>query len=73
MRLAAVVQPNRHQSLLKRFSAYCPDLPGCVAHAPTAEEALAALRERAAHQVNSREKQGLEPIKNQSQVYVLDI
>jgi predicted RNase H-like HicB family nuclease len=59
MRLAAVIQ-STYQGLTKRFSAYCPDIPGCVAYAATAEKALTALRERATHKVNSRERQGLE-------------
>ncbi|MGJ0484657.1 MAG: type II toxin-antitoxin system HicB family antitoxin [Methylomicrobium sp.] len=72
MKLAAVIQPT-HQNLSKRFSAYCPDLPGCVAHAPTAEKALEALKARVIHQIKSREELGLASIKNYSQVQVLEV
>jgi predicted RNase H-like HicB family nuclease len=72
MKLAAVIQPT-HQDLTRRFSAYCPDLPGCIAHAPTAEKALEMLKARVIHHMKSREEQGLASIKNHSQVRVLEV
>ncbi|MGJ0484350.1 MAG: type II toxin-antitoxin system HicB family antitoxin [Methylomicrobium sp.] len=72
MKLAAVIQPT-YQGLNKRFSAYCPDLPGCIAHAPTAEKAIEALKARVIHQMNSRKELGLVPIKNHSQVQLLEV
>lgn len=72
MKLAAVIQPT-YQGLTKRFSAYCPDLPGCIAHAPTAEKALEALKARVTHHVNSRRELGLASIKNHTQVQVLEV
>jgi predicted RNase H-like HicB family nuclease len=72
MKLAAVIQPT-HQDITKRFSAYCPDLPGCVAHAPTPEKALEALKVRVIHHLNGRKELGLASIKNHSQVQVLEV
>jgi predicted RNase H-like HicB family nuclease len=72
MKLAAVIQPS-YQGLTKRFTAYCPDLPGCIAHAPTAEKAVETLRARVAHQINSRKELGLASVKNHSQVRVLEV
>ncbi|MGZ8201017.1 MAG: type II toxin-antitoxin system HicB family antitoxin, partial [Methylosarcina sp.] len=62
MRLAAVIQ-STHQYLPKRFSAYYPDLPGGVAHVPTAEKALEALKARVIHPINSRKELGSPPSK----------
>jgi predicted RNase H-like HicB family nuclease len=67
MKIAAVVQPT-YQGLNKRFSAYCPDLPGCITHASTADKTLEALKARVIHQINSRKELGLSAIKNHSQV-----
>jgi hypothetical protein len=72
MKLAAVIQPT-YQGLTKRFSAYCPDLPGCIAHAPTPEKAVEALRSRVVNQIKNREELGLASIRNHSQVQVLEI
>jgi predicted RNase H-like HicB family nuclease len=72
MRLVAVIQPT-YQGLSKRFSAYCPDLPGCIAHAPTAEKALEALKARVTNQINNRKELGLASIKNHTQVQVLEV
>jgi hypothetical protein len=72
MKLAAVIQPT-YQGLTKRFSAYCPDIPGCIAHAPTADKALEDLKARVIYQIKSREELGLASIKNHSQVQVLEI
>ncbi|MGJ0484682.1 MAG: type II toxin-antitoxin system HicB family antitoxin [Methylomicrobium sp.] len=72
MKLAAVIQPT-YQGLTKRFSAYCPDLPGCIAHAPTAEKAFDALKARVIHQIKSREELGLASIKNHSRALVLEV
>lgn len=72
MKLAAVIQPT-HQGLSKRFSAYCPDLPGCIVHAPTAEKALEALKTRVIHHINRRRELGLASIQNHSRVQVLEV
>ncbi|WP_202052295.1 type II toxin-antitoxin system HicB family antitoxin [Methylomicrobium sp. RS1] len=72
MKLAAVIQPT-YQGLTKRFTAYCPDLPGCIAHAPTAEKAVEDLKARVTQQINSRKELGLTSIKNHSQVQVLEV
>jgi predicted RNase H-like HicB family nuclease len=72
MKLAAVIQPT-YQGLTKRFTAYCPDLPGCIAHAPTAEMAVEALKARLTYQINSRKELGLASVKNHSQVRVLEV
>ncbi|MBL1262919.1 type II toxin-antitoxin system HicB family antitoxin [Methylomicrobium sp. RS1] len=72
MKLAAVIQPTR-QDITKRFSAYCPDIPGCVAHAPTPEKALEALKICVIRHIDSRKELGLDSIKNHSQVQVLEV
>jgi hypothetical protein len=72
MKLAAVIQPT-HQDVTRRFSAYCPDLPGCIAHAPTAEKAIEALKSRVIDHMNSRKKLGHDSIKNHAQVQVLEV
>jgi predicted RNase H-like HicB family nuclease len=72
MKLAAVIQPT-HQDLTKRFSAYCPDLPGCVAYAPTEEKALEALKARVVQLINSRKELGLASFKNLSQMQILEV
>ncbi|EIC30441.1 MULTISPECIES: type II toxin-antitoxin system HicB family antitoxin [Methylomicrobium] len=72
MRLVAVVQPT-YKGLTKRFSAYCPDIPGCIAHEATAEKALEALRATVTHQIHAREELGLKSIKNYCKVEVLEI
>lgn len=72
MRLVAIVQPT-YKGLTKRFSAYCPDIPGCIAHDSTAEKALEALKTTVTNQINSREELGLESIKNYSKIGILEI
>jgi predicted RNase H-like HicB family nuclease len=72
MRLVAVVQPT-YKGLTKRFSAYCPDIPGCIAHEATAEKALEALKVTVTHQIHAREALGLESIKNYCKVELLEI
>ncbi|MGZ8096917.1 MAG: type II toxin-antitoxin system HicB family antitoxin [Methylosarcina sp.] len=57
MRLAAVTQ-STHQDLPKRFYAYYLDLPGGVAHVPTAEKALEALKSLVIHPIDSRKELG---------------
>jgi predicted RNase H-like HicB family nuclease len=72
MKLAAVIQPT-YQGLTQRFTAYCPDLPGCIAHAPTADKAIETLKAHVIHRINSRQELGLAAIKNLAQVRVLEV
>jgi predicted RNase H-like HicB family nuclease len=72
MRLVAIVQPT-YKGLTKQFSAYCPDIPGCIAHDSTAEKALEALKATVTNQINNREELGLESIKNYSKIGILEI
>ncbi|MGJ0485686.1 MAG: type II toxin-antitoxin system HicB family antitoxin [Methylomicrobium sp.] len=72
MKLAAIVQPS-NRGLSTTYSAYCPDIPGCIAHGPTADKALEALKADITHQINSRKELALAPFKNLSQVQVLEV
>jgi predicted RNase H-like HicB family nuclease len=72
MKLVAIIQPT-NKGLAKNYSAYCPDLPGCIAHAPTEEKALAALQSTLAHQVHTLGELGFEPPKHQCKVKVLEV
>jgi predicted RNase H-like HicB family nuclease len=72
IKLVAIIQPA-NRGLTTNYSAYCPDIPGCIAHGPTEEKALAALQSTLAHQVHTLEELGLEPPKHQCKVKVLEV
>ncbi|MBI3578828.1 MAG: type II toxin-antitoxin system HicB family antitoxin [Ignavibacteriales bacterium] len=44
---------------VKNYSAYVPDLPGCVAAAETKEEVLKAIREAIEFQIEGMKEEGL--------------
>jgi predicted RNase H-like HicB family nuclease len=56
----AIIQLS-NRGLAKNYSAYCPDLPGCVAHGATEEKALAALQATLVQQIGQLGEFGLEP------------
>jgi predicted RNase H-like HicB family nuclease len=68
----AIIQLS-HRGLAKNYSAYCPDLPGCVAHGATEEKALAALQSTLAQQIGQLKELGLEPPMPGCTVKVLQI
>jgi predicted RNase H-like HicB family nuclease len=72
MKLLAIIQPI-HKGLTKNFSAYSPDIPGCIANGPTEEKALEALKAIITHQIQSLEKLGLEPPTSYCKVKILEI
>ncbi|MGJ0514836.1 MAG: type II toxin-antitoxin system HicB family antitoxin [Methylomicrobium sp.] len=72
MKLLAIIQPT-HKGLTKNFSAYSPDIPGCIANGPTEEKALEALKAIITHQIQSLEKLGLEPPSSYCKVKILEI
>jgi len=41
------------------YSAYCPDLPGCVATGQTVEETIERMREAIAFHIEGLKKEGL--------------
>jgi predicted RNase H-like HicB family nuclease len=68
----AIIQLS-NRGLAKNYSAYCPDLPGCVAHGATEEKALAALQATLAQQIGRLGELGLEPPTPGCTVRVLQI
>jgi predicted RNase H-like HicB family nuclease len=72
MKLVAIIQPA-NRGLATNYSAYCPDIPGCIAHGSTEEKALAALQSTLAHQVHTLEELGAESPKHQCKVKVLEV
>ncbi|MBL1262920.1 type II toxin-antitoxin system HicB family antitoxin [Methylomicrobium sp. RS1] len=68
----AIIQLS-NRGLAKNYSAYCPDLPGCVAHGATEEKALAALRSTLAQQIGRLGELGLEPPTPACTVKILQI
>jgi predicted RNase H-like HicB family nuclease len=72
MKLLAIIQPT-NKGLTKRFSAYSPDIPGCIANGATEEKALEALKATITHQIQSLERLGLEPPKHYCKVKILEI
>lgn len=72
MKLLAIIQPT-NKGLTKNFSAYSPDIPGCIANGSTEEKALEALKITITHQIQSLERLGLEPPKHYCKVKILEI
>jgi predicted RNase H-like HicB family nuclease len=68
----AVIQLS-NRGLAKNYSAYCPDLPGCVAHGSTEEKALAALKANLTQLIGHLGEFGLEPPTSACTVKVLQI
>jgi len=42
------------------YSAYCPDLPGCIATGSTVEETIERMKEAIAFHIEGLKKEGLE-------------
>jgi predicted RNase H-like HicB family nuclease len=72
MKLVAIVQPT-YQGVTKRFSAYSPDMPGCIANGSTEKKALEALKAMITNQINRLEEVGMEPLQNSCKIELLDI
>jgi predicted RNase H-like HicB family nuclease len=72
MKLVAIVQPT-YQGLTKQFSAYSPDIPGCIAKGPTEKKALETLKAIITTQIQTLEGVGMEPPQNSCKVEILDI
>jgi predicted RNase H-like HicB family nuclease len=72
MKLFAIIQPT-NKGLAKSFTAYCPDIPGCIAHGPTEEKALLALQTTLSHQIQNLEELGLDPPMHHCKVKILEV
>ncbi|MGZ8144929.1 MAG: type II toxin-antitoxin system HicB family antitoxin [Methylosarcina sp.] len=72
MKLLAIVQPT-YQGLTKRYSAYSPDVPGCIAKGSTEKKALEALKALITHQINQLEEVGIAPPRNSCKIEILEI
>ncbi|MGJ0485667.1 MAG: type II toxin-antitoxin system HicB family antitoxin [Methylomicrobium sp.] len=70
--LLAIIQPI-NKGLAKSFSAYCPDIPGCMAHGPTEEKALEALQATLIHQLHTLKNLGLEPPATHCKIRILEV
>jgi len=68
MRYAIVIEKAEHN-----FSAYVPDLPGCVATGATVAEVEASLREAIVFHLDGMREDGLQIPQPQSLVCYLDI
>jgi predicted RNase H-like HicB family nuclease len=72
MKLIAIIQPVYNGST-KQFSAYSPDIPGCVAKGSTKNKALEALKTMVTNHVSRMEEVGIDPFRNSCQVEILEI
>jgi predicted RNase H-like HicB family nuclease len=72
MKLVAIIQPT-YKGLTRSFSAYSPDIPGCIANGPTEEKALEALKATLTDQIKRLEDVGMQPPKNCCKIEILDI
>lgn len=68
MRYAIVIERTENN-----FSAYVPDLPGCVATGATVEETEAAIREAIAFHIEGMQEDGLPVPSASSQVEYVEI
>ncbi|WP_374088201.1 type II toxin-antitoxin system HicB family antitoxin [Methylomicrobium lacus] len=72
MKFIAIIQAS-NKGLAKNYSAYCPDIPGCIAYGPTEEETLAALQAILAQQIGHLEKLGIEPPNHHCTVKIFEV
>jgi len=68
MRYAIVIERTENN-----FSAYVPDLPGCIATGSTVEETEAAIREAIAFHIEGMQEDGLPVPSASSQVEYVEI
>ncbi len=68
MRYAIVIERTENN-----FSAYVPDLPGCIATGATVEETEAAIREAIAFHIEGMKEDGLPVPSASSQVEYVEI
>lgn len=68
MRYAIVIERTENN-----FSAYVPDLPGCIATGATVEETEAAIREAIAFHIEGMQEDGLPVPSASSQVEYVEI
>ena len=68
MRYAIVIERTENN-----FSAYVPDLPGCIATGATIEETEAAIREAIAFHIEGMQEDGLPVPSASSQVEYVEI
>ena len=68
MRYAIVIERTENN-----FSAYVPDLPGCIATGATVEETEAAIREAIAFRIEGMQEDGLPVPSASSQVEYVEI
>lgn len=68
MRYAIVIERTENN-----FSAYVPDLPGCIATGATVEETEAAIREAIAYHIEGMQEDGLPVPSASSQVEYVEI
>ena len=68
MRYAIVIERTENN-----FSAYVPDLPGCIATGSTVEETEAAIREAIAFHIEGMQEDGLPVPSASSQVKYVEI
>ncbi|EIC23397.1 type II toxin-antitoxin system HicB family antitoxin [Thiorhodovibrio frisius] len=68
MRYAIVIEKSE-----SNFSAYVPDLPGCIATGATVAEVESEIREAIAFHLEGMREDGMPPPMPQSQVEYVDI
>jgi predicted RNase H-like HicB family nuclease len=68
----AIIQLS-NRGLAKNYSAYCPDIPGCIAHGATEEKALVALQATLTRQIGHLGELGLEPPTRHCTVKILHV
>lgn len=72
VKLVAIIQPS-NKGLAKNFSAYCPDMPGYIAHGRTEAKALATLQAALSDQIHTLKALGVEPPTHQCKIKILEI
>lgn len=72
MKLITIIQPIYNGST-RQFSAYSPDIPGCIAKGSTKNTALEALKTMVTNHISRMEEAGMDPFHNSCQVEILEI
>jgi predicted RNase H-like HicB family nuclease len=72
MKYVAIIQPSS-RGLSKSFSAYSPDIPGCLAKGTTEENAVQALREVIACRIETLTAGGFEIPKSYCKARIIEI
>jgi predicted RNase H-like HicB family nuclease len=72
MKYVAIIQPT-NRGFAKSFSAYSPDIPGCLANGPTEENAIEALKKAILYRIEKLEEVGLEVPKSCCKTEIIEI